>query len=184
MNVELLTKLSGEDMSMTFKTDEAIHEPFDVWYRSGTIVDLSCKLSAKILQEKILVADIKRIAMCIECSASINRQFNVLRDWILFDSRASLKDQDNVGFALEIFELFMDRTRILPDSRVYLLTKVSQDVWEIWDGFRSNINEEVRVTKIGTVMEFNVIMNYSNPNRLNWQKTIIKSAGVRNYVVE
>ncbi|XP_050421371.1 uncharacterized protein LOC126833853 [Adelges cooleyi] len=160
VNNELLTMLSAVDISVAFDPEETIHKTqYETWYRSGLLVDLSCSQAPSILQQ-----------------ASDDRRFTIQNDWILFDQRGNANKFDALDLAVQTFDTFMDKARLLPDSRVYLLVEIKDNVWEIWDGFRSKNNEKIRVTKVGILTPHRAQMNYSNSERTNLRGSVIKSA--------
>lgn len=70
----------------------------------------------------------------------------------------------------------MNRIYVLPDSKVYLLIKVNNDLWEIWDGFRLSVSEGVRVSKVGTAITDRVEIRQTD--RSNFQRVVLKASTV------
>lgn len=70
----------------------------------------------------------------------------------------------------------MGEAYVLPDSRVYLLVRVDDNIWEVWDGFRLKTAGEIRVSKIGEMTPNRVEINISH--RANLQRTVLNSSAV------
>lgn len=70
----------------------------------------------------------------------------------------------------------MGRAYALPDSRVYLLTAVNSSHWEIWDGFRFSVFEDIRVSRIGMMTSDRVEIKHSD--RTNFHRTVIRASTV------
>lgn len=70
----------------------------------------------------------------------------------------------------------MSQSYVLPDSRVYLMIKIDNNMWEVWDGFRISLSEEIQVSNIGIVSADAVKIKYSD--RTNFQRVVLKASTV------
>lgn len=65
---------------------------------------------------------------------------------------------------------------MMPDSRVYLLIEVDRNVWEIWDGFRLSVTEEVQVSRVGMMTPDRV--EIKRANRTNFKRVVLSASTV------
>jgi len=70
----------------------------------------------------------------------------------------------------------MNQAYVLPDSTVYLLIEVDRNVWEIWDGFRLGVTEEVQVSRVGVMTPDRVEIKRSD--RTNFKRMILSASTV------
>lgn len=69
----------------------------------------------------------------------------------------------------------MSQSYVLPDSRVYLMIEIdNNNVWEVWDGFRASVSDEIRVSKVGTMTSDLVEIKYSD--RTNFRRVALKAS--------
>lgn len=78
--------------------------------------------------------------------------------------------------ALRAFKTHFYRTYILPDSRVYILVETKDNLWEVWDGFRLSVAEDIQVSKIGVTAPDRLEMNISD--RTNFQRVVLRASTV------
>jgi len=70
----------------------------------------------------------------------------------------------------------MNQAYMMPDSRVYLLIEVDRNVWEIWDGFRLSVTEEVQVSRVGVMTPDRV--EIKRANRTNFKRVVLSASTV------
>lgn len=70
----------------------------------------------------------------------------------------------------------MGQNYVLPDSRVYLLIKINDNNWEMWDGFRLNVFEEVRVSRVGLMTSDRIEIQHSD--RTNFENIVLQASTV------
>lgn len=72
-------------------------------------------------------------------------------DWVLFNPKmTSISNSKDVStIVLDIFNKYLDKYYILPDSEVFLFQEIKNNVWEIWSGFRASKLDVMRVFKMG-----------------------------------
>lgn len=111
-----------------------------------------------------------------ESQASDERLFNLQNEWVLFDRRGSSNGTVPREFAQRTFKTHMSRAYVLPDSRVYLLIETDDASWEIWDGFRLSVTEDVQVSRVGVVTPDRVEIKPSD--RTNLQRVVLRASTV------
>lgn len=102
--------------------------------------------------------------------------FNLQNIWILFNGFGNPNKMGTLEIALQTFKTHMNQTYVLPDSRVYLLIKIDNDLWEIWDGFRLSVSESVQVSKVGTMTPDRVEIRQTK--RSNFHSIVLKASTV------
>lgn len=70
----------------------------------------------------------------------------------------------------------MSQSYVLPDSKVYLIIEINDNTWEVWDGFRISLSDEIRVSNIGIVSPDAVKIKYSD--RTNFHQIVLKASMV------
>lgn len=108
--------------------------------------------------------------------ASNERLFNLQNSWILFNHHGKLTDSDSLEVALETFKTHMSDAYVMPDSRVYLLIETDHNFWEVWDGFRLNVSEEIQVSQVGIMTPDRVEIKLSD--RTNFHRIGIRASTV------
>lgn len=106
--------------------------------------------------------------------------FNLQNIWILFNGFGNPNKMETFEIALQTFKTHMSQTYVLPDSRVYLLIRIDNDLWEIWDGFRLSVSERVQVSKVGKMTPDRVEMRKTN--RSNFHRVVLKASTVVSFV--
>ncbi|XP_022170942.1 uncharacterized protein LOC111034171 [Myzus persicae] len=162
INREFLMKFSSEDISINFdfrNIQASVHQTPKTWFKSGILVDLSCDQAVDVLQQ-----------------ASKSRLFNLQNDWVLFNRHGNPNKTEALEIALHSFRKHMNRAYVMPDSRVYLLIEVDRNVWEIWNGFRLSVTEEVQVSRVGVMTPDRVEIKRSV--RTNFRRVILSASTV------
>jgi len=108
--------------------------------------------------------------------ASKRRLFNLQNDWVLFNRHGNPNKTDALEIALHSFRTHMNQAYVMPDSRVYLLIEVDRHVWEIWDGFRLSVTEEVQVSRVGVMTPDRVEIKSSD--RTNFKRVVLSTSTV------
>ncbi|VVC30077.1 Ionotropic glutamate receptor [Cinara cedri] len=127
-----------------------------------TTLDLGCEQAPYVLQQ-----------------ASNKRMFNTQNYWILFDRHGNPNKTDALDIALRTFKKHYSASEtlhVLPDSRVYLLIETGNDFWEVWDGFRSGVSEEIKVSRVGAVTSNQAKIEDSD--RTNFRRVTLKASTV------
>lgn len=70
----------------------------------------------------------------------------------------------------------MNQCYVLPDSRVYLIIEIDNNMWEVWDGYRISLSNEIRVSKIGIMTPNAVKIKYSD--RTNFHQIVLNASMV------
>lgn len=70
----------------------------------------------------------------------------------------------------------MGQTYVLPDSRVYLLVKINDNIWEVWDGFRLTVFEKIRVSTVGLMTSDRIEIKQSD--RTNFEDVVLQASTV------
>lgn len=74
----------------------------------------------------------------------------------------------------------MNESYALPDSRVYLLIDTGSGPWEVWDGFRLSVFEDIRVSRVGTVTADRV--EFGQSDRTDFRRVVLKASAVVSHV--
>lgn len=62
--------------------------------------------------------------------------------------------------ALETFEIYLNKSYVLPESNVYLLIETDDNyAWEIWAGFKVSKMEKIQVHRHGIVTSDGIELN-------------------------
>lgn len=93
--------------------------------------------------------------------ASKNRLFNIQNNWILIDSqRDANRVLETSMIALETFEIYLNKSYVLPESNVYLLIETDDNyAWEIWEGFKVSKMEKIQVHRHGIMTSDSIELN-------------------------
>lgn len=120
--------------------------------------------------------------MIIFCNTNVTKQasnrrlYNLQNEWILFDRHGNPDKTDSREIASHSFRTFMNQSYAMPDSRVYLLIEVGRHVWEVWDGFRSSVVDQVRVSKVGVMTPDRVEFKHSD--RTDFRRAVLSASTV------
>jgi len=99
-------------------------------------------------------------------------------DWLLFNQKSISNTNDTLTIALIVFETYLGKSYVLPDSGVFLFQKIGNNVWEIWSGFQASKLDTIRVFKIGLASKYHIEMNDSIELRTNFRGTTLKAITV------
>lgn len=98
-------------------------------------------------------------------------------DWLLFNQKSISNTNDTLTIVSIVFEKYLGKSYVLPDSGVFLFQKIGNNVWEIWSGFQSSKLDAIRVFKIGSASKY-IEMNDSIELRTNFRGTTLKAITV------
>lgn len=101
-------------------------------------------------------------------------------DWILFGTNQMINETNTDLFALRTFEVYLSSAYILPDSGVFLFQEIDNNLWNIWNGFRTSKTDSLRVFKMGTASpdDLNLDFNVLKIERGNFRGITLKSTTV------
>jgi len=108
--------------------------------------------------------------------ASKSRLFSLQNEWVLFNRHGNPNKTDSLEIALHSFRTHMNQAYVMPDSMVYLLIEVDRNVWEIWDGFRLSVTEEMQVSRVDVMTPDRVEIKRSD--RTNFKRVILSASTV------
>lgn len=93
-----------------------------------------------------------------------DRIFNLQNDWLLFGGKSMNSTNDTSAIALDVFEMYLGKSYVLPDSAVFFFQNIGHGVWEIWSGFRASKSDTIGILKVGMTskdrMEIDDLMRY------------------------
>ncbi|XP_026805088.1 uncharacterized protein LOC113548417 [Rhopalosiphum maidis] len=159
VNEELLKTLSTIDKSLSFHLFAP--QTYATWYRHGFIVDLSCDRTLNFMHK-----------------LSKDRLFNLQNDWLLFNQNSISNTNDTLTIASVVFETYLGKSYVLPDSGVFLFQEIRNNVWEIWSGFRASKLDTIRVFKTGLASEYHIEISDSNELRTNFRGANLRATTV------
>lgn len=74
------------------------------------------------------------------------------------------------------FETYLGNAYVLPDSSVFMFQKINNNIWEIWNGFRTSELDSMRVFKVGLASPNHLILNDVSVNeRRNFRGTTLRT---------
>ncbi|XP_029347065.1 ionotropic receptor 75a-like [Acyrthosiphon pisum] len=109
---------------------------------------------------------------------SNNRLFNLQNDWLLFNQKSISNTSDTLTIASVVFETYLGKSYVLPDSGVFLFQKIGNNVWEIWSGFRASKLDTIRVYKTGLASKYHIEINDSTEIRMDFRGATLKATTV------
>lgn len=99
-------------------------------------------------------------------------------DWFLFNQKLVLNTNDTLTIASIVFETYLGKSYVLPDSGVFLFQEIGNNDWEIWSGFRASKLDAIRVFKTGLVSKYHIEINDSIRLRTNFRGAKLKATTV------
>lgn len=83
-----------------------------------------------------------------------------------------------MAIASVVFDTYLDKSYVLPDSCVFLFQKIGNNVWEIWSGFRASKLDTIRVFKTGLASKYHMEIYDSIDLRTNFWGATLKATTV------
>lgn len=99
-------------------------------------------------------------------------------DWFLFNQKLVLNTNDTLTIASVVFETYLGKSYVLPDSGVFLFQEIGNNDWEIWSGFRASKLDAIEVFKTGFVSKYHIEINDSIRLRTNFRGANLKATTV------
>jgi len=99
-------------------------------------------------------------------------------DWLLFNQKLISNTNDTLKIASVVFETYLSKSYVLPDSGVFLFQEIGSNVWEIWSGFRASKFDRIRVFKTGFASKYYIEINDSIELRTNFRGANLKAITV------
>lgn len=101
-------------------------------------------------------------------------------DWVLFHSKitSTSNNKDASTIVSKVFNTYLDKYYILPDSGVFLFQEIENNVWEIWSGFRASKLDVMRVFKIGMVSKDHIKFGDLMKQRMDFRGVELKATTV------
>jgi len=96
----------------------------------------------------------------------------------LFNQKSISNTSDTLTIASVVFETYLGKSYVLPDSGVFLFQKIGNNVWEIWSGFRASKLDTIRVFKTGLASKYHIEINDSTELRMNFRGVTLKATTV------
>lgn len=99
---------------------------------------------------------------------------------MLFRQDAISNNTDAVTIVSNLFETYLGKSYILPDSGVFFFHKVENrsSLWEIWIGFRVSKSDVIRVYKIGVASKDRMEIDDQIKLRTNFRGVELKTTTV------
>jgi len=106
------------------------------------------------------------------------RKFDLQNDWVLLNHKSITNKDDTFTIALDVLKTYLNTSYVLPDSGVFILQEIENNLWKIWSGFRASKLDIFRVFCVGMASTNRTEIGDLNKFRTNFQGVQLKTTTV------